>query len=590
MKRELLKQALWPHRQEFGVVIVAALSGVVINLLRPWPLKLILDTALDTKPLPPFLSWLQNTFDSASSFWLIVWLSTASVLIYLVWEVVKTWELYASAGLSRRLDFSLGARLFAHLQRLSLAFHSQYSSGDLLKRILQDSKCLSSLLLGVVLPNLIATFSLATMGVVLWSLSQTLTLVMSIAIPLYLVLVRQFHTILASTAYTQEVLEGKRQADSEQVLSLLPVIQVYNRQPIEKRRFHRLSLQAFHSFRRANKSQALFGFLIGSVSALGNTMMLVTGGILVLNGSMTVGTLTVFFAYLLSIYGPLEVLAQSADGFSSSLAKASRVIELLNYQDEPPEPSQPLQLPRSRASGRVTFERVSFCYSNSSPVLHDISLDVVPGERIALVGPSGAGKSTLMALLARFYDVSEGCILLDGIDLRDLTLADARAQLGLLLQDSFLLPLTVEQNIAYGSAHATRSSVEHAADLAQAATFIQNLPKGYDTVLDPRGGSLSGGERQRLSIARLIQRDAPILILDEPTAALDTATERDLMSALQPLISTRTTFIIAHRLSTVRRADRIVVMEHGRIVEVGSHDALIGRSGLYSLLCSHDLH
>lgn len=589
VKWKLLIGTAWPYRRELVTLVAASVTGIIINLLRPWPLKLILDCAIGSQPLPAGLQWLPSPKNSSGSFGLILSLSAASVLIYLAWESVKVWKLFVSTGLGRRLDYSLGARLFSHLQRLSLHFHSQHSSGDLVKRIMQDSSCLSQLLIGVVIPNLIALASLVMMGIVLWRFNPPLTLLVSVVMPLYLLLIRVFHPAMTSASFAFEVLEGQRLGQAEQVLASLPVIQAFNRQPIERRRFQRLSKHSFSLFRRANRIQSSFIFSIGSVSAMGNAILLLGGGLQVLAGTMTVGTLTVFVAYLAATYGPLESLTASAAGVAAALAQASRVVELLEFEDQPPDPTHPRTLPMHRASGRVTFDHVSFAYSDGREVLHDLSLDVIPGEMIALVGPSGAGKTTMMSLLSRFYDVSAGRILLDGIDLRDLRLADVRAQVGLLLQDPMILPLSVGENIAYGNPQATRHSIKRAAEMAQAASFINGLPKSYDTTLVSNGSSLSGGEKQRLSIARAIQRDAPILILDEPTSALDASTERELMHAILPLIATRTTFIIAHRLSTVRRADRIVVMEAGRIVEIGDHPSLLSQGGLYASLCGTEL-
>jgi ATP-binding cassette subfamily B protein/subfamily B ATP-binding cassette protein MsbA len=376
---------------------------------------------------------------------------------------------------------------------------------------------------------------------------------------------------------------------AEQTLTAIPVVQAFAREEFEDRRFRALSQRTVAAYLRAVGSQLQFKVGVGVVLAVGTAAVMWVGGLRVQGsgfgvqeGGLTVGGLLVLLAYLASLYAPLETLAYLSTSYANASAGARRVFAVLDEATELSEESGAAPLDEVR--GTVRWENVTFGYREGTEVLREVSLEVEVGKMLAVVGPTGAGKSTLVSLVPRLIDPWGGRVNIDGRDVRSMRLADVRGLVSMVLQEPFLLPLTVAENIAYGRPGASREEVERAAGAANADSFIRKLAKGYDTVIGERGVTLSGGERQRLAIARAILKDAPILILDEPTASLDAGTEALVMEALGRLMAGRTVIVIAHRLSTVRRADRVAVLEGGRVVQVGTHEELVKAEGLYRTL------
>jgi ATP-binding cassette subfamily B protein/subfamily B ATP-binding cassette protein MsbA len=549
-------------------------------------MKLLVDHVLTGQPLPRAAAWIAWLPGQGSPGALLTWLTIATIVLFLAGWAARITQAYVQTGVGSRMVYELGAELFSHLQGLSLRFHGRRPTGDLVKRVTADSSCVRDLVMSVFVPLLTSSLSLVTMFAVMWRLDWSLSLVALAAAPLLVLLIRVFAGPMQERTYQQLQLEGEMMSAAEQTLRALPIVQAFGREQREDERFANLGRRTGQAYLRAISAQ--LGFQIGasSVTALGTAIVMLAGGWHVLRGSLSVGSLLVFFSYLASLYAPLETLAYLSSGFAAAAARARRVLEIWDTQegvrDLPgarPLPPRPAGQP-----GQVRFEKVVFGYEPGRPVLHDIDFEVRPGETLALVGPTGAGKSTLVSLIPRFFDPWEGRVLLDGIDVRGVQLASLRSCLAIVLQEPFLFALSVEDNIAYGRPGASRAEIEAAAGAANADEFIRKLPSGYDTVIGERGATLSGGQRQRIAIARALLKDAPILILDEPTSALDTHTEWHVLEALERLMQGRTTIVIAHRLSTVQRADRIVVLNGGRIEEIGSHQVLLDRGGLYSRL------
>ncbi|MBD0385466.1 MAG: ABC transporter ATP-binding protein [Nostoc sp. C3-bin3] len=567
-------------------VMVLMLINVGLNVLKPWPLKLIVDSVLSNQSLPNSVVWLKTLPSSESNIQLLGWLAGATIFLFLSSEGVRLIQEYVGAGVANQMVYDLGAALFDRLQHLSLRFHNQQRAGDLVRRVMTDSICIQNLAMGVFLPMLTSLVNLLAMFAVMWQINHFLSLLSLLIAPLIMLLIWVFNQPMTERTYQYQQFEGEIIALSEQTLTALPIIQAFGREAHEDERFHYLSQKALQAYVRSILAQMQFKVGVGGVTALGTAAIMAYGGFQVLDGSLSIGSLLVFLSYLGSLYVPMATLAYISSSYAAAAASARRVLEVLDAKDGVQDAPAARPLPANPAGGRghVCLEKVTFGYEPNYPVLQEITLEARPGEMIALVGATGAGKTTLVSLILRFFDPWQGRVLFDGVDVQSVQLKSLREQIALVLQEPFLLPITIAENIAYGCFNASREAIIKAAQAANADTFIQRLPQGYDTVIGERGATLSGGEKQRLAIARALLKDAPVLILDEPTSALDAQTEFLLLEALERLMAGRTTFIIAHRLSTIQRADRIVVLDQGKVVEMGTHEELLAVSGYYKRL------
>jgi ATP-binding cassette subfamily B protein/subfamily B ATP-binding cassette protein MsbA len=375
--------------------------------------------------------------------------------------------------------------------------------------------------------------------------------------------------------------EGRMASVVEQTLGAMPAIQAFTRESDQELRFRHHAHQTVRAYARSALTGMGFQFVTGLVLTLGTAAVLYAGGLLALEGAITAGTIVVFVSYVATLYDPIEALSHTAQTIQNAAAETDRVMEIMEIEpavaDRPGASDRPI-------SGRVRYEGVTFGYDPGREVLHGISFQADPGEVLAIVGPTGAGKTTLASLLVRFFDPWAGQVTIGGVDIRDFKLSSLRGQIALVLQDPFIFPTTIAENISLGKPDASREEIVAAAEAANAHSFIARLPEGYDSLVGERGATLSGGEKQRLSIARAFVKDAPLLILDEPTSALDARTEGMLLDALERLMQGRITLVIAHRLSTIRAADEILVLDQGCIVERGPHERLLRTGGLYSSL------
>ena len=580
-KKIRITDLLYPHWPALTLGLVAVIGESVTDLLEPWPLKIVFDHVFGSKRMPDWLAgavgWLGSDKLSILNFVVL-----AVIAIAIFGALSSYFEKYLTTSVGQWVMHDLRRVLYSHIQRLSLSYHDQKRTGDLISRVTTDIDAVQNLVSSVLLGMLVNVLTLAGMVLVMLYLNWEFTLIaMLIAPGLFLVVFYYTRTIKkASRAVRRK--EGEVVSVLEEVLSSIRVVKAFAREDYEQRRFEQESRENVELALQARNVKAKLPPIVELIVAGGTCLVLWYGARLVLAGGLTSGELLVFLLYLGKMYKPMRELSKMTDTISKASVGWERIREVLENETQVRDLPGAKRAPRLK--GKLEFDQVSFSYDGAQPVLKDVDLKIEPGQLVALVGPTGAGKTTIVSLLPRFYDLTSGEIRADGTDIRRFKIKSLRQQISFVLQETLLFCAPVWQNIAYGKPEARRGEVIRAARLAYADEFIEQMPEGYDTMIGERGMTLSGGQRQRIAIARAIIRDAPILILDEPSSGLDPAAEKLVFDALGNLMADRTSIVIAHRLATVRRADVIFVIDEGRVVEQGTHEELIHRGGLYSRL------
>lgn len=559
-----------------GILLILA---TLVDLMQPWPIKWLVDYVFGNHAAPAWLTTIWpalGTKDVAGGITAVCVSILALALIYRIGHTIGHFFLLRAGA---HVVQQLRCHACEHLHGLSLAYHDRRKVGDSLYRVAYDSYAAQSLLNGAIVPMANGIFILLGATIIMLQINPTLTLVTMAVTPLFWVIIRGFSRKLEAQSKRYHESESLLVSIIQESLSSIRAVQAFTLEPRTGEKVRDQSKKSLAANEHMTRTQMIYSACAGLAVSLGTASVVWVASHQVMHGKLSVGDILVFLAYLGILYQPMNTFSQSAGIIHSASAQLRRVFEIIDAV--PDIKDKPDALTLSSVRGRVEFREMSFHYEPGSPVLKQVNLTVEPGQVVAVVGRTGAGKSTLASLLVRFYDPTGGAILLDGHDLRDLKLSWLRQQVSFVLQDPILFSATIAENIANGKLGASFEEIKKAARLAQADEFIQALPKGYDTILGERGVNLSGGQRQRLAIARAFLKNAPILILDEPTSALDTHTEEALLTSLRELMRGRTTFVIAHRLSTVRQADSIIVFENGKIIESGCHDELLRRDSVY---------
>ena len=576
-------QLLKPYRRALILGLLAVIGESIASLLDPWPLKIVLDNVLKSKAASH--GWLNALILSVAGTDRFAILRFAAVMVIAValMDAVCTYaEKYFTTSIGQWVMHDLRRTLYSHIQRMSLSFHDHSQTGDLISRVTSDIDAVQSFIASSLLGALIDCITLVGMVSVMFWVNWRFTLIALAVVPVLFGVVYRYTRQIKKASRAVRKKESEIISVVQEVLTSIRIVKAFAREDYEQRRLEEQSLEGVEIALHARGLKARLSPIVDIIIAAGTASVLFFGGRMALEGTLDAGSLVLFIWYLGKMYKPMQDLSKMPDAFSKASVGYERIREVLETQRDV------VDLPKAKRAahlkGRIEFDNVTFSYGDNVPALNRVSFTIEPGQTAALVGPTGAGKTTIINLIPRFYDPTEGTVTIDGEDIRHYRQKSLREQISFVLQDTLLFHAPVWQNIAYGKPDATRAEILRAADLANATEFIDKMPDKFDTMVGERGLTLSQGQRQRIAIARAIIRDTPILIMDEPTSGLDAVSERLVVDAMERLMEGRTCIIVAHRLSTIRRANVIFVVKDGAIAEHGSHEELMKAGGLYAEL------
>jgi subfamily B ATP-binding cassette protein MsbA len=560
-------------------VFCTMIVETAMSLAGPWPLKVVLDNVVDSRQLPP---WLARYAGEAATARIALWAAVFTVVIAAIGAGAAYLDTYWSESVAQSVAHDLRMRTYHHLQRLSLSYYEKHQVSASLSTLTTDIETVQDFASSGTLAILIDVLSVAGMFALMAWLNWDFTLIAAAVAPLLLWLIYRFKRAVKKA--TQELRSNQAEIVAFEMYGLQSqrVIEAFGTQDLEEARLRKASRAAVDSALQARRIKSSLAPAVSLPVACCTAFVLWRGAGLVTAGAMTAGGLIVFLTYLSRFFKPVQDLAKMSNSIAQTSVATERIRAILETDEiirERPNARVP-----SALRGEIVFDHVAFRYDADAPVLRDVTFQVEPGQFVGVVGPTGSGKSTVVSLIPRFYDATAGRVLIDGVDVRDYQLHGLRESFAFVLQDTVLFRGTVYENIAYGRPNATAEEIVRAARLANAHEFIERMPRGYETMVGERGLTMSGGQRQRLGIARAIVRNSPVLILDEPTAALDQESEQRVIEALERLMEGRTVIMIAHRLATLRRADKVIVLKDGLVAEQGSPDRLLGLDGVYTQL------
>jgi ABC-type multidrug transport system fused ATPase/permease subunit len=579
----LVFELLRPYRARLAIVFVAMLVEIGTSLAAPWPLKLVIDDALGNHHLPYWLDWAHEYGGFGKhTLGVALFAGAATLAIALVGAISSYVDNYYTTSVGQWVANDLRLRVYEHLHRLSLRYYDHAKIGALVSTITSDVATIqdfaSSSTLDIVIDLITIVFMV---GLMFW-LDWDFTLIAVALTPVLLAFVFHFKKAVKEATRAVRARQSEVLSIVQRGLGSIRVTKAFGRQDLEMAHLEAASRATVAAALRARQIKSLMSPVVSIVVALCTAIVLWKGTSLIIAGTMTAGALTVYLAYLKQFFKPVKDLASMTSTIAQTTVALERIETILSADEVIKE--RPDAVDPGRVKGGITFDRVSFEYSKDEPVLHEVSFAIEPGQVVGIVGPTGSGKSTVLSLLPRFYDPLFGHVRIDGINIADYKLASLRSQIGFVLQDTMLFPGTIRDNIAYGRPEASDDDIIAAANVANADEFISRMPLGYETMVGERGDTLSGGQRQRIAIARAVIRNSPILVLDEPTAALDTESEQLVIEALRRLMKGRTVIMIAHRLNTLVDADKIIVLKDGVVAEEGSHQSLIAHGGVFAKL------